>query len=194
MGMPLASHLTAEFKSFFSPDRLRHFNQAWRQQGGGLSDCMLEEVISVLVRPDLPYESVLGFLEVQSKRPKQPNAQQYHHLYSKMVEIIYFMLYHRHLWSFEYARAGLVPFEGLAGLAASSQPLWVFSLNHDLALELVAHHCAIPLRDGFWPAKTVRILAGPPVKDDGGEPGSREPELPPVRTGRHKPIQAPRGP
>ena len=39
----------------------------------------------------------------------------------------------------------------------SSSPIWIFSLNHDLILELLAHHSGIPIRDSFWPDKVLTI-------------------------------------
>jgi hypothetical protein len=53
---------------------------------------------------------------------------------------------------------GLPPFEGLSGFVKKSSPVWVFSLNHDLILQLLAVHCGIPFRDGFWPEKTSVFL------------------------------------
>jgi hypothetical protein len=40
-----------------------------------------------------------------------------------------------------------------------AHPIWAFSLNHDLLIELLAQHCNIPLRDGFWPDKILTIRA-----------------------------------
>jgi len=57
--------------------------------------------------------------------------------------------------------SGLPPYEGIAELAVQSQPLWVFSLNCDLMVELLALHCRIPLRDGFWPDEAMTITRWP---------------------------------
>lgn len=156
LGMPLVSHLTGEFKGYFTPTHLKDLNASWRAQGGGYPDAVIEAVVGLLVRDDLNYENILGFLQTHSG-PSHADASHYGSLYVKMVEIVALMLIYRQTRSLTYISRGFPPFEGLAELAGSSSPLWVFSLNHDLILELLAQHCGIPLRDGFWPNNVITI-------------------------------------
>jgi hypothetical protein len=43
-----------------------------------------------------------------------------------------------------------------------SSPVWAFSLNHDLIFHILARHCNIPLRDGFWPDKLLTVTGNRP--------------------------------
>jgi hypothetical protein len=161
LGMPLVWGLTGEFKGYFTPEHLRELNAGWRQQGGGYEDSVIENTLALLKRDDLHYENILGYLETASRRP-EPFAEQYGAMYQRMVELVYLLLYTRQVGSLPYIERGLTPFEGLAGFAKKSSPVWVFSLNHDLMLHLLAMHCRIPLRDGFWPDNTLTVFGNQP--------------------------------
>jgi hypothetical protein len=162
LGMPLVSHLTAEFKGYFTPEHLRSLNAGWRQQGGGYHDSVIETTITLLRRDDLHYENILGYLQTAFSRRDQAYADEYNGMYQRMVESVSLLLYHRQAKSLDYIAQGLPPFEGLAGFTQKSSPVWAFSLNHDLMMHLLAMHCSIPLCDGFWPDKTLAIGANRP--------------------------------
>ena len=83
-------------------------------------------------------------------------------MYKRMVELVYLLLYHRHIGSLPYIIGGFPPFKGLARLVRQSSPVWTFSLSHDLMFQLIAAHCDIPLRDGFWPDKTLAVYGNQP--------------------------------
>jgi hypothetical protein len=162
LGMPLVRGLTGEFKGYFTPEHLRELNAGWREQGGGCDNSVIETTAALLNRGDLHYENILGHLETASRRPHEPFAEQYGALYQRMVELVYLLLYPRQAESLPYIERGLPPFEGLAGFVSKSSPVWAFSLNHDLMIQLLATHCRIPLRDGFWPDKTLTIFGNQP--------------------------------
>ncbi|MCK9462854.1 MAG: hypothetical protein M0R80_24795 [Proteobacteria bacterium] len=147
-GMPLVGDLTRELKQWLTPDKLRSLNQSWRWQGGRHSDEVIEDFAAVLSRPDLHYESLLGYLETQFNRQHRLR-QEYHALYSWLVQMIYFILYFRHINNGEYIKRSLGYFNGLSAFAAHNEPLWVFSLNHDLIVECLAITTGIPLNAGF---------------------------------------------
>lgn len=151
-GMPLVSELTAEIKSWLTPEKLREFNVGWRVQGGGHPDEVIEDLVSVLVRPEMHYEAILGHLETQFRRHR-PDSREYHHLYSWLVEMIYHMLYHRQVNNDALYEKRLSAYDGLGALAEESSPLWVFSLNHDLIVEVIAARLSIPLYCGFSPTR-----------------------------------------
>src|SRR5271165_1163268 len=157
LGMPLVWHLTGEFKGYFTPSHLAELNAGWRRQGGGYDDSVIELVTKLLVRSDLHYENILGCLQTIWGRPGQRQGEQYHSMYIRMVEIVYLLLYHRQVKNISYISRGLPPYQGLEGFVDQSKPTWVFSLNHDLTIELLAQHCNIPLRDGFWPESNISI-------------------------------------
>lgn len=162
LGMPLVRGLTGEFKGYFTPEHLRELNAEWRQQGGGYDNSVIETTAALLNRDDLHYENILGHLETASRRPQEPFAEQYGALYQRMVELVYLLLYPRQTGSLPYIERGFPPFEGLAAFVSKSSPVWVFSLNHDLMIQLLATHCRIPLPDGFWPDKTLTIFGNQP--------------------------------
>ena len=151
LGMPLAKHLTREITRWLTPEKLRSLNDGWRDQGGGLPDQVVNDLLGELARPGSLYEEVLGHLETQFRRMQGADRQTYHHLYSWLVELVYHLLYYRHVRNGSYIQAGLPFFEGLRGLAGQSKPLWVFSLNHDLLMEILAAEFGVPVRTGFGP-------------------------------------------
>lgn len=147
-GMPLVWELTRELKNWLTPDKLRQLNQGWRQQGGGYPDNVIEEFAAVLQRNDLHYESLLGYLETQFRR-HQPNQQDYHGLYSWLVQMVYAILYTRHIRNPVFLAKNLPLYSGIRILAEQNSPLWIFSLNHDLIIEALAETFNIPLYTGF---------------------------------------------
>jgi len=148
--MPLTSELTSEIKELLTPERLRELNQGWRTQGTGCSDEVLDDLISVLVRDDLHYEDILGYLETQFRR-QQHKRQEYYGLYSWLVEVVYQFLYARQVDNDSLLERQLHFYEGIATLAERNCPLWVFSLNHDVSIEAIAARFSIPLHSGFSP-------------------------------------------
>src|SRR5437763_5208191 len=83
-GMPLASKLIAEIKNLLRPAKLRQLNAEWQLQGAGYPDEVIEDLVGMLVRPDVHYEAALGFMEVQFRR----HRLQQEHLYSLLVELV----------------------------------------------------------------------------------------------------------
>jgi hypothetical protein len=148
LGMPLVWDLTTEIKAWLTPAKLRELNEGWAKQGGGYPTAVIDELASLLANSSMHYESILGHLEVQFIRSSSLR-QQYHGLYSWLVELVYRLLYFRQIKNEQYIRAGLRYFEGIAGLADQNLPLWVFSLNHDLMIECLAAEYGLPVYAGF---------------------------------------------
>jgi hypothetical protein len=107
------------------------------------------------------YENILGNLEVQFKRPSNLR-QEYHGLYGWLVELVYHLLYYRHVQNETFITRTIRYLEGIAGLARDNTPLWIFSLNHDLIVECIAAHYGLRLDCGFSGANTL------PLRDDRG--------------------------
>jgi hypothetical protein len=147
-GMPLVWDLTAEMKAWLTPEKLRELNRGWRTQGTSNDDAVIDSVVSSLVNPTMHYENILGNLEVQFKRPNNLR-QQYHGLYSWLVELVYHLLYQRHVRNEVFIVRALRFLEGIAGLAQANAPLWLFSLNHDLIVECIAAQYGVRLDCGF---------------------------------------------
>jgi hypothetical protein len=152
--MPLVGELTAEFKAYMTPEKFRSLNAGWRLQGGGYPDAVVDDTAAILSRMDMHYEALLGYFETQYTRNRQ-YVQDYHSLYARFIEIVYYLLMKRHSLNVnrigEYVRF----FEGIAGLVKENAPLWVFSLNHDLIVECVALAYSVPLSCGFPDRSTL---------------------------------------
>jgi hypothetical protein len=148
VGMPLVGELTEELKQWLTPEKLRSLNESWRTQGTGYPDAVIDDFASVLVCDGMHYESLLGYLETQSHRIV-PLLQPYDGLYSWLVEVVYHILRLRHTNNIERIEHNLDSLEGIAKLALETNPLWIFSLNHDVLIECLAAKYDIPLRAGF---------------------------------------------
>ncbi len=148
IGLPLVWDLTRELQDCLTPDMLRSLNLGWREQGLGYPDVVIDDMARTLAIPDMHYESILGYLETQYRRPSR-FQQEYHALYSQLVELVYYILYFRHTKNVSYIERHLRYYEGIAHLAELNKPLWIFSLNHDVIIEALAIHCNIPVNCGF---------------------------------------------
>ena len=148
IGMPLVQGLTEEICNWLTPEKLRSLNVSWRSQGGGYQDRILDDFISVLERADQHYESLLGYLEVQFTR-SSPDSQEYHGLYSWLVDLVYHLLYWRHINNVDFIKRNSEYYDGISAFADSNRPLWVFSLNHDVIIECLCLKHGIPLNSGF---------------------------------------------
>lgn len=148
VAMPLVWELTTELKKWLTPEKLKLFNAGWRAQGGGHPDEVIDDVISILSRGDLHYESILGYLEVQARRV-QKDSSHYHSMYAWFVEMVYYILYLRHRNGAEQIISRLELYRGVVHLYEKNEPLWIFSLNHDSIVEMIAQRYSIPLFSGF---------------------------------------------
>jgi len=158
LGMPLVWGFTNELKTWLTPDKLRDLNTSWREQGGGYPDTVIDDLSRILEQyNEMHYESILGYLETQFLRSQQhqEQAQAYHGLYSWLVEMVYYLLYFRHVKNESFIASGLRYVEGIAGLALQNTPLWVFSLNHDLMIECLAIQYGLTLNSGFSGTMTL---------------------------------------
>lgn len=147
-GMPLVWDLTNEIKNWLTPDKLRELNRGWRLQRSGYSDSVIEDLATLLERPDLHYEAIIGHLETQSLR-QRGLQQEYHGLHFWMVELISILLMHRQGKNDAFFGQWLPMYDGLGKLAQGDNPLWIFSLNHDLIIEAVAARLELPIYCGF---------------------------------------------
>jgi hypothetical protein len=135
-------------KDWLTTKKLRQLNARWRIQGSGYSDCVVDDLISILERPNVHYEGVLGYMEVQFRRQRS-FPQEYHGLYSWLVELVYQLLYYRQVNNHAFLNHHLPRYDGIRALAQANAPLWIFSLNHDVMVEAIAARLSIPLHSGF---------------------------------------------
>lgn len=146
--MPLVWGLTSEIKNWLTPEKLRELNTGWIKQGTGYPEVVVEDLAAALKMPNLHYESILGYLETQSRRSNE-FRQGYYGLYSWLVSLVYQLLYLRQVNNNALLNRQIDFYEGLRSLAQANNPLWIFSLNHDLIIEAIASKFSIPLNCGF---------------------------------------------
>jgi hypothetical protein len=159
--MPLVGDLTAEIRNWLTAEKLRELNTLWRKQGGGHSDAVIDNFTAALCNPSMNYENLLGHLEVQFSRAGR-DSQQYHALYGWLVELVYILLYQRHVLNVDFISSGLRFFEGIIGLAKANNPFWIFSLNHDAMIDCLAAQYGMIVCSGFPENRTLprRDLSG----------------------------------
>lgn len=160
--MPLVWELTAEIRNWLTAEKIRALNVGWRMQRAGHSDAVIDDFVSILQHPEMHYEAMLGYLETQFRR-QQASAQEYHGLYSWLVELVYYLLYYRQVNNNGYLNQHLPFYDGIRSMAEANAPLWVFTLNHDVTVEAIAAHLSIPLHSGF---SATRVTL--PRRDAGG--------------------------
>jgi hypothetical protein len=149
LGMPLVWELTAEFKRWLTPDHFREIVGLWATKGDGLATTVVDAVAERLARNDEHYEQLIAWLQEESfGQPAQlrSNFDLVIHLVQGAIGQI---LYQRHVRNPEFHRLSLPWFKGLASAVPADQPLWVFTLNHDLHVELLATELEIPVSCGF---------------------------------------------
>lgn len=148
LGMPLVWELTAEIKRWLTVDKVQELNDQWRTQGGGYPDGVIADLVAMLNRTDVHYEAILGHLEAQLRR-KTESAQHYHGLYQWLVELVYHLLYYRQVKNDEFLKHNLHFFDGLRQVVNANHQMWIFSLNHDVLIEMLAARLSIPIHTGF---------------------------------------------
>lgn len=153
--MPLVWGLTSEIKRWLTPEKLRELNSGWIKQGTGFPEVVIEDLAVALQMPNLHYESILGYLETQSRRNNR-FRQDYHGIYSWMVSLVYQLLYYRQVNNDDILKRQIDFYEGLRFLAETNNPLWIFSLNHDLIIEAIAAKFSVPINCGFS-QKTINL-------------------------------------
>ena len=156
LGMPLVWGLTNEIRDWLTPEKFRSLNGRWQQQNGGYPYDVGDAFLAVLRRTDLHYENIIGYLETEHRRPLVRH-QHFHGLFSWLTDLVYQILYLRHVKNKTYIESGLAPFEGLRTLAEQTTPLWVFTLNHDLLVEMLALRCSIPVSAGLPEGSALQV-------------------------------------
>jgi hypothetical protein len=169
MGMPLVWELTNdELRAWLTPDKFKSLNQAWLEQGGGYPAEVVDEFLPVLTDPNQHYEQIIGWLQTKYLEPGGRYHQEYYGLHHWLLDLVGFLLLERHRKNEHYIRASAPFYKGLLTFVNEDAPLWVFSLNHDLCLEMVAGELGIPLTLGFPDDRVSQ-----PIRDDEGNPAGR---------------------
>lgn len=154
LGMPMREQLNAEILSWLNPATARSINAARRTRGVGHPDEMIEALASELAAPDFDYEDLLTRWEHElSAYAGAPRGLGIHGIYAWVAQLVSQILYRQQVSYRDSLREGLTYYAGLVRLVKACNPLWVFSLNHDVLVECMAAHFGIPLATGFGPQR-----------------------------------------
>lgn len=154
-GLPLVSELTKEIRSLLTPETLRGVNSAARQ-GHGHPAALIDEFLLVLQRADLHYEQIIGWLQTESlRRPR--DREHLLKLAGAQQDFVSRLLLGHHTRSAPLFHLVLPWFRGLEDHLPEGGPLWVFSLNHDVCVEMLGAELGIDVRCGYGDPPT-RLL------------------------------------
>lgn len=161
-GMPLVWDLTAELRQKLQPQAIRRANWQARANGFGHPTCVIDDTIAIMRKPGMHYENWLGYIEARYREPGQ-HQQDYYGTYQWLTEAVGNVLYARHFANVIMLMASLRYLDGIVGLARQNAPLWIFTLNHDVIVELLCATFDVPISCGFTERATL------PLRDVKGE-------------------------
>lgn len=160
-GMPLVSELTAELVRWLTPGKLAGFNNGWRARGGGWRDTTVATLSDLLQNHSLHYEQMIGAIEVEFARERDAGLrQEWHAVHGYLLQSIRGLLLERQVRNLNFALSVLDDFGALKKLTEENRPLWVFTTNHDVILEVLAAKFGIPIKSGFRERVTLAMSAG----------------------------------
>lgn len=146
-GMPLVSGLTNELKGCLAPQKL---DILWHSRGAGCSNVTISKVTNLLLNDNLHYEEIIGALEVEENRHENRAIKnELSYIRFKILELVFAILHQRHVQNESFIESAVEMHRGFNSLVPSSHPLWIFSLNHDLIVEMFSAKFNIPLKKGF---------------------------------------------
>lgn len=166
-GMPLVWELTAELKRWLTPEKLISFNESWISQGGGLHHDVTSLMIRLLNNNELHYENIIGAIEVECSRERDHSKRQnYYSALAFLLQSVHGLLSERQIKNTNFTLNALNDFSSIKKLAEENKPLWVFSLNHDCIIEMLAAKAGIPIKSGFNEETIVNIKDKHGIKHD----------------------------
>lgn len=155
--MPLVWDLTAELREKLQPQAIRRANWQARANGVGHPTCVIDDTIAIMRKPGMHYENWLGYVETRYREPGAHHRQDYHGMYQWLTETVGNVLYARHFKNVIMLMASLRYLDGIVGLARQNAPLWIFTLNHDLIVELLCATFDVPVSCGFTERATLPL-------------------------------------
>ena len=153
-GLPLAAALTKKFCDLFADGSLFAF---YRKTIDRRAVDALEEVIA---EGKMNYEEILGWLYLSQYRFEHRDLlEAFSELRTRLTDMVYHILLQEQNRSHVARDSWIANYKGIADLAALHKPLRIFSLNHDLVIEEICEHFAVPLESGFGGDRKKEILA-----------------------------------
>jgi len=169
LGLQLVWELTRQLKDYLIPEKLDQLNEGWQAHGGGYSDDVISLIKDLLGVDSMQYENVIGALDVEINRERNAERhQELNDIRCMLLEVIHYLLY---CWqvNIAYIEPAIKDLYGIKKLVEESNPMWVFSLNHDVNLEIIAAEYDIPVKSGF-----NEIVALPARSEEGNIIGEIE--------------------
>lgn len=149
-GLPLRWELTAEIRRWLTPARLAAYNAGWEAQGQHWNHAVIDRLTELLADEDVHYEHLLQRLARESQDAAYDFLQRdFHNAFIFLLQTVYAFLLERQAKNAGYASVVLKDYQGLKDLAHLNRPLWVFTTNQDVTLELLALSLDIPIKSGF---------------------------------------------
>lgn len=141
MGMPLVDEFTHVFKNVM----LRLIDKPYYQCPEEIKNI----VRNLLNDKELNYEEIIGRIEIEYNRNRNPILhQEWHWLLGRYNEALFVLLLEYHENNIKYISERLELFQPIKEFIAEN-PLWVFSLNHDLLIEIICNHLKLGVKYGF---------------------------------------------
>jgi hypothetical protein len=164
--MPLVWELTAELTEWLTPAMVRKLNAFAATRGNPVPEDLLACFDPILTDRSRNYEQLIGWLQTQylDARLPQERRRHFHTLSTFIIDMVGAILRYRHEKNLDYLRLSVPYYRGLRALLEPSQPTWLFSLNHDLCVEVLAAELGMPLTCGF-PPSTIEF----PQRDPSGK-------------------------
>lgn len=164
--IPTASGLTERIRASLTRERLETMNANMMDPERRVPEPVLDEFLAVMEEPHMNYEDWVAWLSRQSNRGPRDRRRAYGLLFTQVVEAATILLTEQHHVSPAPMEATVGFYRGLAHLAKGCAPLWIFSLNHDLCVEMIAADHDLPVAAGFTDEHTlgVRGFTGTPLK------------------------------
>lgn len=142
LGLPLVDELTIEFKRALFRTKNKQYYVVPKE---------IDSVVySLLTDKHLYYEDIIGRIEVETQRCRANKElhQKWHEVLARYLEAIFYLLIERHYKNRTFIKEHLYLLEPLKEYC-SDNPLWIFSLNHDLLIEIIAKYLEVPIKYGF---------------------------------------------
>jgi hypothetical protein len=149
-GLPLRWELTAEIRRWLTPERLAAYNAGWESQGQHWNHAVIDRLTELLADEDVHYEHLLKRLAQESQDAAYDFLQRdFRNAFIFLLQTVYAFLLERQAKNASYASVVLRDYQGLKNLVHLNRPLWVFTTNQDVTLELLALSLDIPIKSGF---------------------------------------------
>jgi len=124
----------------------------------GYPNELITEVCELLKNLDMNYEKLIGTLQqkvINTRNNEKRHA--YWKFTNYLIELISLILIERHINNENYNKKSIPYYRGLKFFSEMCQPLWIFSLNQDLVIEMLSDELNIKLCDSY-DENTVEVV------------------------------------